>query len=74
MNVHGIYDTSASLYTFQGSEEYSTFLQKEAGVSGSVFGFYAGVKEAWGSSTAETKNSFLALLDVNIERYSVAPK
>lgn len=68
MNVHGIYDTSASMYTFKGSEEYTTFLQQEAGVSGSVFGFYAGVKEAWGSSSAETKDSFLAILDVNIER------
>ncbi|XP_078358434.1 uncharacterized protein LOC144643147 isoform X2 [Oculina patagonica] len=71
MNVHGIYDTSASMYTFQGQEEYSTFLQQEAGVSGSYFGFYAGVKEAWGSSSAETKDSFLALLDVNIERYEI---
>ena len=68
MNVHGIYDTSASMYTFQGSKEYTTFLQQEAGVSGSVFGFYAGVKEAWGSASAETKDSFLAILDVNIER------
>lgn len=56
------------MYTFKGSEEYTTFLQQEAGVSGSVFGFYAGVKEAWGSSSAETKDSFLAILDVNIER------
>ena len=71
MNVHGIYDTSASQYTFQGQEEYTTFLQQEAGVSGSSFGFYAGVKEAWGSSSAETKDSFLSLLDVNIERYVV---
>ena len=69
MNVQEIYDTSASMYTFQGREEYTSFLQEEAGVSGSVFGFYAGAREAWGSSTAETKNSFLALLDVNIERY-----
>lgn len=68
MNVHGVYDTSASMYTFQGSEEYSTFLQQEAGVSGSAFGFYAGVKEACGSASAETKDSFLAILDVNIER------
>ncbi|XP_068693345.1 uncharacterized protein [Montipora foliosa] len=71
MNVHGIYDTSASLYTFQGREEYSKFLQEEAGVSGSVFGFYAGVKEAWGGSSVQTKDSFLALLDVNIVRYEI---
>ena len=68
MNVHGIYDVLASMYTFQGSEEYTTFLQQEAGVSGSVFGFYAGVKEAWGSTSAETKENFLALLHVYIER------
>ena len=71
MNVHGIYDTSASMYTFQGQKEYSTFLKQEAGVSGSIFGFYAGVKEAWGSSSEETKDSFLAILDINIERYGV---
>ncbi len=59
------------MYTFQGREEYSTFLQGEAGVSGSYFGFYAGVKAAWGSSSAETKDSFLALLDIDIERYEV---
>ena len=70
MNVHGIYDTSASMYTFKGQQEYSTFLQEEAGVSGSFFGFYAGVKEAWGSSSAQTKDSFLAILDIDIERYT----
>lgn len=66
MNVHGVYDTSTSM--FQGSEEYATFLQQEAGASGSVLGFYADVKEAWGRASAETNGSFLAILDVNIER------
>ena len=68
MNVHGIYDTSAAMYTFERREEYTSFLQEEAGVSGSIFGFYAGVREAWGSSSAQTRNSYMALLDVNIER------
>ena len=71
MNVHGIYDTSASMYVFQSKAEYTTFLQEEAGVSGSFFGFYAGVKEAWGSSSALTADSFLAVLDVDIERYII---
>lgn len=71
MNVHGIYDTSASMYVFQSKVEYTTFLQEEAGVSGSFFGFYAGVKEAWGSSSAQTADSFLAVLDVDIERYII---
>jgi len=71
MNVHGIYDTSAAMYTFERREEYTSFLQEEAGVSGSIFGFYAGVREAWGSSSAQTRNSYMALLDVNIERYEI---
>lgn len=49
MNVHGIYDTSASMMTFESREEYQKQLQQEAGVSGSYFGFSAGVKEAWES-------------------------
>jgi len=56
------------MYTFERREEYTSFLQEEAGVSGSIFGFYAGVREAWGSSSAQTRNSYMALLDVNIER------
>ena len=44
MKVHGIYDTSATLMTFESREEYQKQLQQEAG----VFGFSAGVKEAWG--------------------------
>ena len=44
MNVHGIYDTSATMHTFESRAEFQQYLQKEAGVSGSYFGFYAGAK------------------------------
>ena len=47
MNVHGVYDTSAYMLTFESRSEYRSYIQQEAGVSGSIFGFYAGVKEAY---------------------------
>ena len=43
MNVHGIYDTAAFMMTFESRTQYQQYLQREAGVSGSVFGFSAGV-------------------------------
>ena len=43
MNVHGIYETSAFMLTFENGAEYQTYLQHQAGVSGSIFGFSAGV-------------------------------
>ena len=46
MNVHSIYDTSSSLVTYESREEYQKYIQQQAGVSGSYFGFSAGVKEA----------------------------
>ena len=55
MNVHGVYDTSARIMTYESREEYQKQLQQEAGVSGSYFGFSAGVKQAWGESTATAK-------------------
>lgn len=68
MNVHGIYDTSASLVTFESREEYQKQLQQEAGVSGSYFGFSAGVKEAWGESTASSRQKYMAVMDVDVDR------
>ncbi|CAH3123054.1 unnamed protein product [Pocillopora meandrina] len=53
MNVHGIYETSAFMLTFENSAEYQTFPKHQAGVSGSIFGFSAGVKKAWGGSMYE---------------------
>ncbi|XP_048578736.1 uncharacterized protein LOC5522213 [Nematostella vectensis] len=71
MNVHGIYDTSASMFTFSSRSEYQSFLQREAGVSGSYFGFYAGVKKAWGSSTSTNKQMFLSVFDIDVSRYEI---
>ncbi|EDO50029.1 predicted protein [Nematostella vectensis] len=71
MNVHGIYDTSASMFTFSSRSEYQSFLQREAGVSGSYFGFYAGVTKAWGSSTSTNKQMFLSVFDIGVSRYEI---
>ena len=68
MNVHGVYDTKAAIVTYESREEYQKQLQQEAGVSGSYFGFSAGVKEAWGESTATASQKYMAVLDVDIER------
>ena len=68
MNVHGVYDTSAALMTYESREEYRKHLQQEAGVSGSFLGFSAGVKEAWGESTSSASQKYMAVLDVDIER------
>ncbi|KAJ7378598.1 hypothetical protein OS493_021898 [Desmophyllum pertusum] len=46
MNVHGIYDTSASMQTYYSREEYQKSLQRQSGTAGSIFGFYRGVKKA----------------------------
>ena len=69
MNVHGIYDTTASLITFESRTEYSKFLQQEAGISGSYFGFSAGVSEAWGESSQSSSQKFLAVMDVDVSRW-----
>ena len=68
MNVHGIYDTKASMVTFEGRSEFQSYLQQEAGVSGSYFGFYAGVKAAWGESKSGASQKYMAQLSVDINR------
>ena len=68
MNVHGVYDTAAYMLTFESRKEYRTYLQQQAGVSGSLFGFYAGVKEAYGSSSSGASQTFLSVLDVDVDR------
>ena len=68
MNVHGIYDISASLVTYESREEYQKYIQQQAGVSGSYFGFSAGVKEAWGDFTASARQKYLAVMDVDVDR------
>ena len=69
MNVHGIYDTKASMVTFESRSEFQKYLQEEAGVSGSYFGFYAGVKVGWGESETQASQKYMALLHVDINRY-----
>ncbi|KAL9983630.1 hypothetical protein ACROYT_G005829 [Oculina patagonica] len=71
MNVHGIYDTSATMHTFESRGEFQKFLQQEAGVSGSYFGFYAGAKKAWGSSQSAASQQYMSILDVDVDRYEV---
>ncbi|KAL9961904.1 hypothetical protein ACROYT_G030940 [Oculina patagonica] len=71
MNVHGIYDTKASMVTFESRSEFQKYLQEEAGVSGSYFGFYAGVKETWGESSSEASQQYMALLSVDVNRYEI---
>ena len=68
MNVHGVYDTAAYMLTFESRKEYRTYLQQQAGVSGSLFGFYAGVKAAYGSSSSGASQTFLSVLDVDVDR------
>lgn len=71
MNVHGIYDTKADMLTFEGRSEFQQYLQEQAGVSGSFFGFYGGVKGAWGESSAGSRQRYMALLSVDINRYRI---
>lgn len=60
MNVHGIYDTSATMQTSE-SWEFQKYLQQEAGVSESYFGFYASTKKAWGSSESGAKKQYMSV-------------
>ena len=69
MTVHGVYDTSATMTTFESRQEYQNYLQTEAGMSGSYFGFYAGVKAAYGESELSNRQTFMSVLDVDIYRY-----
>ena len=66
--MHGIYDTKAEMLTFEGRSEFQQYLQEQAGVSGSFFGFYGGVKGAWGESKAGSRQQYMALLSVDINR------
>ena len=68
MNVHGVYDTSPSMQTFYSRTEYQTFVQQQAGMAGSAFGFYAGVKKAWGSSSLSGSQQYMALFSIDIDR------
>lgn len=69
MNVHGVYDTSATMHTFYSRSEYQSFVQEQSGMSGSAFGFRAGVKKAWGSSSLKGSQQYIALFSIDIDRY-----
>lgn len=69
MNVHGVYDTSATMHTFYSRSEYQSFVQEQSGMSGSAFGFRAGVKKAWGSSSLKGSQQYMALFSIDIDRY-----
>jgi hypothetical protein len=56
------------MQTFSSRREYQTYLQTEAGASGSFFGFYAGVKSAYGMSFSSNQQTNLAVFDFDILR------
>ena len=68
MNVHGIYETSSIMRVFSSRREYQSYLQTEAGASGSFFGFHAGVKAAYGTSVSTNQQTNLAVFDIDIDR------
>ncbi|XP_078353422.1 uncharacterized protein LOC144638115 isoform X2 [Oculina patagonica] len=71
MNVHGVYDTSATMQTFFSREEYQQSLQQQSGMAGSLFGFYGGVKKAWGSSSVSGSQKYLSVFSIDIDRYEI---
>ena len=68
MNVHGVYDTSTSMHSFYSRQEYQKFLQRQAGMSGSLFSFFAGVKKAYGSSEVRGSEKYMSLLSIDVDR------
>ncbi|CAB4043945.1 Hypothetical predicted protein, partial [Paramuricea clavata] len=71
MNVHGIYETSSTMRIYSSRREYQSYLQTESGASGSAFGFYAGVKSAFGMSFSSNQQTNLAVFDFDILRYEI---
>lgn len=70
MKLLGVYDTNANMQVFYSRTEYQKYLEQQSGVSGSGFGFYAGVKNAWGSSTTAGTQKYLAVFDIDVDRYA----
>lgn len=68
MKLLGVYDTSANMQVFYSRSEYQKYLEQQSGASGSGFGFYAGVKKAWGSSTTSASQKYLAVFDIDVDR------
>ncbi|XP_068718689.1 uncharacterized protein [Montipora capricornis] len=71
MKLLGVYDTSANMQVFYSRSEYQKYLEQQSGASGSGFGFYGGVKKAWGSSTTEGAQKYLAVFDIDVDRYEI---
>ncbi|XP_028399954.1 uncharacterized protein LOC114523277 [Dendronephthya gigantea] len=71
MSVHGIYETSSHMKIFSSRKEYQTYLQTEAGISGSFFGLYAGAKAAYGASSSSNSQNNLAIFDIDVDRYEI---
>ncbi|KAJ7378667.1 hypothetical protein OS493_021970 [Desmophyllum pertusum] len=71
MNVHGVYDTNAIMQSYYSREEYQLSLQRQAGMAGSAFGFYAGVKKAWGSSSLSGTQKYMSVFSIDIDRYEI---
>ena len=69
MKLLGVYDTNANMQVFYSRSEYQKYLEQQSGASGSGFGFYAGVKKAWGSSTTSGSQKYLAVFDIDVDRY-----
>lgn len=64
----GVYDTSASMQVFYSRSEYQKYLEQQSGVSGSGFGFYPGVKKAWGSTATQGSQKYIAVFDIDVDR------
>ena len=69
MKLLGVYDTQANMQVFYSRSEFQKYLEQQSGASGSGFGFYGGVKKAWGSSTTSGSQKYLAVFDIDVDRY-----
>lgn len=68
MKLLGVYDTSTNMQVFYSRSEYQKYLEQQSRTSGSGFGFYAGVKKAWGSSATPGSQKYLTVFDVDVDR------
>lgn len=71
MKLLGVYDTSANMQVFYSRSEYQKYLEQQSSTLGSGFGFYAGVKKAWGSSATPGSQKYLTVFDIDVDRYVV---
>ncbi|XP_062505376.1 uncharacterized protein LOC134182065 isoform X2 [Corticium candelabrum] len=71
MMVQGIYDTEANTFVFGSREEYRRYLEEGAAVGESIVFFADALKNAYGEASSETKEMYLAIMDINIIRYEI---